>query len=78
MNTLYASYDLAKERHAELLREANEARKLRVNRPENRAGTLRRLAFALAALSVAAAVTVQQVAAAVGGGGGGGGPQRMF
>ena len=78
MNTLYSSYDLAKERHADLLREAHQARLVRAARGAGRGGSWRRLAFTLAALTAAAAVTAARVLAAGGGGGGGGGRHFMY
>jgi hypothetical protein len=70
-------YELAKDRHSELLNAAGEARRSRTPSAPQPRSTLRNLAFALVTLTVAAAATAVRVAAAVGGGGGGG-PQLMF
>jgi hypothetical protein len=77
MNNWYSLSALAKDRHSELLKEAQASRRLFQAGLKPRGTDLRKVALALATLSVAAAVTVQRVAAAVGGGGGGG-PQLMF
>jgi len=77
MYNWYSLSVLAKDRHAELLQEAETSRRLSQAGLKAHRGDLRKVAFALATLSVAAALTVQKVAAAVGGGGGSG-PRLMF
>jgi len=78
MFNLDSLYDLAKDRHTELLKVAGEARRARAPELAGRSGAWRRLALSLAAMTLAAAVFAVRVAAAAGGGGGGSGPHAMF